>query len=97
MMVYFSAWSACFSVLLFHLISYYFLRKSLILIYENKATQISLALILLALIYWLNPWRVEQVELYNPGFVFLFAGVHLWTSLKMSEKKFWFGEYLLMT
>lgn len=89
MFVYFSAWSAGFFVLVFHCGSYVFLRKSLLLIYENRASQISLGLIFLSLIFWLNPWRVEQVELYNPGFLFLFAGLHLWTALKMYEKNFW--------
>lgn len=89
MSIYLSAWSACLVVILFHMFSYYFLRKSLYLILEDKAQQLSLGLIFLSLVYWLNPWRVEQVELYNPGFVFLFASIHLWTSMKMSKKEFW--------
>lgn len=89
MAIFFSAWSAGLIVLLFHCAGYFFLRKSLLLIYEDRASQISLSLILLSLIFWLNPWRVEQVELYNPGFLFLFAGLHLWTALKMSSKNFW--------
>jgi hypothetical protein len=89
MAFYFSAWSAAAMILFFHLGSYLFLRHSLLPIYEKNSVSLSNALVLLSVVYWLNPWRVEQVELYNPGFIFLFAAGHLYTSLKMTEKSFW--------
>ena len=89
MAVYFSAWSAGFVILVFHLGSYFLLRKSIGQIFDNNAVSLAQATILLSVVYWLNPWRVEQVELYNPGFIFLFAAGHLYTSLRMTEKNFW--------
>ncbi len=41
-----------------------------------------------ALFFWLNSWRVEQSEFYNPAYLFLFASLHLYTFTLMKEKKF---------
>lgn len=83
MKIYFSPWSAMAVILIFHLFSYFLLRKVGFLIQEN------LSVLLLLLIFWLNPWRVEQSELYNPAYLFLFATVHLWSALLMKHKNFW--------
>ena len=83
MMLWYSPYAACAVILIFHLLSLYFLSKSAQLIRPE------LPFILLAVFYWLNPWRVEQSELYNPAYLFLFSALHLWTSLKMKTQSFW--------
>ncbi len=84
MKIYFSPYSAMFVIALFHLASVFLLK--------NVLDQVPRPLLFLdfLLIYWLNPWRVEQAELYNPAYLFLFSALHLWTVFHMREKKFWF-------
>ncbi len=83
MKVYFSPYSAMALILIFQFISYLLLRKTGFLIQSN------FSVIYLGIFFWLNPWRVEQSELYNPAYLFLFSTVHLYTALKMKHKNFW--------
>ena len=42
------------------------------------------------ILFWLSPWRVEQIELYNPAYLFLFSGIHFFTCYKLTQKpSFW--------
>lgn len=83
MQIYFSPYSAMAVIALFHLISLFLLKKVMV--------QAAKPLIVtdLLLLYWLSPWRVEQAELYNPGYLFLFAALHFYTAFQMREKNFW--------
>ena len=47
--------------------------------------------VLLALLYWLNPWRIYfSAFLWNPNYLFLAGAVHLWTALRQRERpRFW--------
>jgi hypothetical protein len=83
MKIYFSPYAACAVIFLFHLISYFLLRRIGFLVHEN------FSVLLLGSFFWLNPWRVEQSELYNPAYLFLFSTAHLYTALKMKQKSFW--------
>lgn len=83
MKIYFTPYSAMAVICLFHLISYFLLRQIGFIIHEQ------FSVILLGIIFWLNPWRVEQSELYNPAYLFLFATLHLYTSIKMKQNSFW--------
>ena len=83
MMLWYSPYAACAVILLFHLASLYFLFLSGRFVYGH------FSILLLLVFYWINPWRVEQSELYNPAYLFLFSSVHLWTSLKMKTQSFW--------
>ena len=46
---------------------------------------------LLALLYWLNPWRLFfSGFLWNPNYLFLAGAVHLWTAWRLKERpRFW--------
>ncbi len=83
MKIYFSPYSAMAIIFIFHFISYFLLRRIGFLIHEG------FPVLLLGLFFWLNPWRIEQSELYNPAYLFLFSTVHLYTALKMKQKNFW--------
>lgn len=83
MKIYFSPYSAMAVIALFHLISFYLLKK--VVAQSGKI----LIVTDLLLIYWLSPWRVEQAELYNPAYLFLFAALHFYTAFQMREKSFW--------
>lgn len=91
MMIWFSPYAACVVILLCHLLAYFFLRH---VGYKIKP---DFNPILLVVFFWLNPWRVEQSELYNPGYLFLFSGLHLWSLYQMHLKKsFWASFWLTM-
>ncbi len=83
MKIYFSPYSAMAIIFIFHFISYFLLRRIGFLIHEG------FPVLLLGLFFWLNPWRIEQSEMYNPAYLFLFSTVHLYTALKMKHKNFW--------
>ena len=76
-------------VVIFHLASYWFLRKSVVLMSDSSRPKLEFSIALFGLLYWLNPWRIEQSEMYNPAYLFLFSTVHLYTALKMKHKNFW--------
>lgn len=52
---------------------------------------------LFLILFWLSPWRVEQSELYNPSYLFLFSGLHFFTAYKLSKRKsFWMSALNVM-
>lgn len=69
-------------ILLFHVISV------LLLVKTQKDIWPSISVFSLVVFYWLNPWRIEQSELYNPAYLFLFSTLHLYSCQKMYEKNF---------
>lgn len=82
MKIYFSPYSAMAVLALFHLIAYFLMAQTVTLAYPLMTLDF-------LLIFWLNPWRVEQSELYNPGYLFLFSALHFWTSMRMQKPHFW--------
>ena len=82
MKLWFSPYAALAGVALFHLAS---LRLLALVVRDLDRKHLFLDL---ALLYWLNPWRVEQSQLYNPAYLFLFSALHFWTSYRMREKSF---------
>ncbi|AZZ36584.1 hypothetical protein CIK05_07205 [Bdellovibrio sp. qaytius] len=89
MMLWFSPYAACAVILLCHLIGYFFLR------YIGYKIDPQFNPMLLVILFWLNPWRVEQSELYNPGYLFLFSGLHLYSLYLMREEKSFWGSFWL--
>ncbi|WP_413575955.1 hypothetical protein ACLVWU_16340 [Bdellovibrio sp. HCB290] len=91
MQIYFSPYSALAVILLFHVISYFLFASVL------KENFKSIILIDFLLLYWLSPWRVEQTELYNPAYLFLFSAVHFYTAYHMNNKNFWMTFFHVLT
>jgi hypothetical protein len=89
MMIWFSPYAACAVILLCHLLAYFFFRN---LGYKINPDFNPL---LLVIFFWLNPWRVEQSELYNPGYLFLFSGLHMWSLYQMREERSFWGSFWL--
>lgn len=83
MQIYFSPYSVMTVIFLFHVLAFIFLYR------VGMSFLTSSLLLPLSILFWLNPWRVEQSELYNPAYIFLFSVLHLWTSSKMKERNFW--------
>lgn len=90
MLIWFSPYAACAVILLCHILAYFILRR---IGYKLDANFNPL---LLVIFFWLNPWRVEQSELYNPGYLFLFAAIHFLSVLELHEKpkSFWASFWL---
>jgi hypothetical protein len=72
-------------VLLFHVAAYWLLDGSL------KRHLAPRERVLLALLYWLNPWQLFFATfLWNPNYLFLFGSLHLWSALAQRERaRFW--------
>jgi hypothetical protein len=72
-------------VLLFHVLAYWLLDRTLRPVLSARER------VLLAVLYWLNPWRAYfSGFLWNPNYLFLFGVVHLWTCLgQRREPRFW--------
>jgi hypothetical protein len=72
-------------VLLFHVFAYLILDGTLKRILTPRER------VLLALLFWLNPWRLYfSAFLWNPNYLFLFGAVHLWSCLAQRERpRFW--------
>ena len=87
---YFSPYSAMFVILVFHLVS--------LLLFSNvlKENFGPIVVVDFLLLYWLSPWRVEQSELYNPAYLFLFSAMHFYTSYYMTKKSFWLTFFHVM-
>ncbi len=87
MKIYFSPYAATSVILVFQAISWWLLYLCI----RPAATPVAASFILidLTLLFWLNPWRVEQSELYNPAYMSFFSALHMWSILKMRQPKFW--------
>lgn len=85
MLIWFNPYAACAVILLFHVVSYFLLRQL-----GEKLFATDFSPLVFVILFWLNPWRVEQSELYNPGYLFLFSAVHIYTAYLMNQRKnFW--------
>lgn len=92
MKIFFSPYMSMLVLLAFHSGSLFFL------IQVGRKHFSEFSLFSLLVIYWLNPWRVEQFELYNPGYLFLFSGLHLYChSILFEKKSFWASLLLVLT
>jgi hypothetical protein len=80
MMLWFSPYAALAVVALFHLAS---LGLLALVARDLDRPWIFLDL---ALLYWVNPWRVEQSQLYNPAYLLFFSALHFWTAYRMRVK-----------
>lgn len=68
-------------ILLFHVLGYWLLDRTLRRILSPGER------VLFAVLYWLNPWRLYfSGVLWNPSYLFLFGAVHLWSCLGQRER-----------
>ena len=40
----------------------------------------------LIVFFWLNPWRLSEVFLWNPGYIFFVSIVHMWSAFQLSSQ-----------
>jgi hypothetical protein len=72
-------------VLLFHVLAYWLLDRTLRKILSPGER------VLFAVLYWLNPWRLYfSGFLWNPNYLHLFGAIHLWSCLGQRDRpRFW--------
>jgi hypothetical protein len=70
-------------VLLFHVLAYWLLDRTLF----RSGVLGPGERVLFAVLYWLNPWRLYfSGFLWNPNYLFLFGAIHLWSCLGQRER-----------
>lgn len=68
-------------ILLFHVLAYLILDRTLRRIFSPTER------VLFAVLYWLSPWRAYfSGFLWNPNYLFLFGALHLWACLAQRER-----------
>jgi hypothetical protein len=68
-------------ILLFHILGFLLLDRTLRPVLQPHER------VLLAVLYWLNPWRLYFSAFpWNPNYLFLFGAVHLWSCLGQRER-----------
>jgi len=72
-------------VLLFHILAYWLLDRTLRPILSPRER------VFLSVLYWLNPWRLYfSAFLWNPNYLFLLSAIHLWSCLTQRDRaRFW--------
>ena len=77
-------------ILLCHVLAYAILDRTLRRILSPGER------VLLAVLYWLNPWRMYfSAFLWNPNYLFLFGSTHLWACLAQRERARFLPSFLL--
>lgn len=86
MKLWFSPWAALVVLALFHFVAYLMYRSVL----KNFVSPFSLTALLV--LFWLNPWRLSEVFLWNPGYIYLASLIHMYSAYHLSKKpSFWFS------
>jgi len=84
-------WQSPYSVLLslsfIHLLSLFWVGRALQKFFSPKAMWIFL------LLYWLSPWRVSEIYVWNPSYLFLASALHLYSASIMAEKKSFIASF----
>lgn len=77
-------------ILLCHVLAYLILDRTLRRILSPGER------VLLAVLFWLNPWRMYfSAFLWNPNYLFLFGATHLWACLEQRERARFLPSFLL--
>jgi hypothetical protein len=88
MKLWFSPWSALIFLALLHFLG--------LLMFQNvmKNFLSPLAMTGLVIVFWLNPWRLSEVFLWNPGYIYFASTLHMWSAFHLSKKPSFFFSIL---
>ena len=80
MLIWFSPWAALVLLTLLHFLAF-------LMFYDAVRSFLSpRALLLVVVFFWLNPWRLSEVFLWNPGYIYFASALHMWSAFKLSKK-----------
>lgn len=86
MLLWVNPWASLALLCLFHFFGLLMFRDLL----KDFVQPITLTVLLV--LFWLNPWRLSEVFLWNPGYIFLATMLHMWSAYHLSKKpSFWFS------
>ena len=88
MKLWFSPWAALVFLTLLHFLAFFMFRCVL----KNFVS--SSGITVLVIFFWLNPWRLSEVFLWNPGYIFFVSIVHTWSSYQMSRQPRFFPNLI---
>ncbi len=80
MKLWFSPWAALVFLTFLHFLALFMFQ------YVFKDFISPLGMTVLIVFFWLNPWRLSEVFLWNPGYIFFVSVVHMWSAYKMSRQ-----------
>ena len=80
MLLWFSPWSALALLALLHFLAYLMFRNVL----KNFVNPWSMTA--LVVLFWLNPWRLSEVFLWNPGYIYVASLLHMWSAWHLAKK-----------
>ncbi len=75
-----SPWAALVFLALLHFLG--------LLMFQNVLKNFvgSFAMLALIVFYWLNPWRLSEVFLWNPGYIYFATMLHMWSAYHLSKR-----------
>lgn len=80
MKLWFSPWSALGLLAAFHFLAYLMIQNVLKNFFNVWG------MLALVIFFWLNPWRMSEVFLWNPGYIYLASTMHMWSAYHLSQK-----------
>ncbi len=80
MKLWFSPWAALTFLAFLHFLAFLMFYDS----FKDYLTP--MALMAVVVVFWLNPWRMSEVFLWNPGYIYFASALHLWSAYKLSQK-----------
>jgi hypothetical protein len=80
MMIWFSPWAALLAICLLHFLGF------LMLINVLKNFLGKHVYLLVIVFFWLNPWRMSEVFLWNPAYIYFVSLLHMWSAYHLSKK-----------
>ncbi len=80
MKLWFSPWAAWAFLAFLHFLGF--------LMFRNVMRDFlgPLAMVGVVVMFWLNPWRLSEVFLWNPGYIYFASTLHMWSAFKLSKK-----------
>lgn len=80
MKLWFSPWSSLAFLALLHFCGLLMFNNVL----KNFVGKVALSS--LVIVFWLNPWRLSEVFMWNPGYIFFASMLHMWSAYHLSSK-----------
>ncbi len=80
MKLWFSPWAAWAFLAFLHFLGFLMFRNVM------RDFLSPLAMTGVVVMFWLNPWRLSEVFLWNPGYIFFASTLHMWSAFKLSKK-----------
>ena len=89
MKLWFSPWAALAFLTLLHFLAFLMFQNVL-----KHFVSTTFSMTIFVVLFWLNPWRLSEVFLWNPGYIFFASVIHLWSAFHLSFRPRFFWSLL---